>query len=172
MSIEVARRRHGPHKDRRNRLGQGHRRWLYLCSFLLFASGAGWLIAHYALRGEGLLSEAPHPSEVWWMRLHGAALLGFLVCFGALLPRHIGEGWRHRLNRGSGLTVIIIVGTLTITGYGLYYAGGDALRRSMSVLHWSVGLVSLVALLFHIVQGRRARADGRGRRSSERSSRK
>jgi hypothetical protein len=113
-------------------------------------------ISHYALRGEELISEgAPHPSEVWWMRLHGAVLLAFLVTFGALLPRDIMEGWRHGMNRGSGLLISIIVTALTLTGYGLYYASGDTLRQWVSVVHWGIGLISIAALLWHILRGHR-----------------
>jgi len=156
MPVESAHRRRGRHSHRRNRLSRRHRRWLFLCSSLLFASGTGWLISHYALRGEELISEgAPHPSEVWWMRLHGAALLAFLVAFGALLPRHIMDGWRHRVNHVSGILMIITVTTLTLTGYGLYYATGDTFRQWVSVVHWGVGLTSIAALLWHIVRGHR-----------------
>jgi hypothetical protein len=156
MPVDSAHRRHGRHSHRRNRISLRHQRWLYLCGSLLSLSGAGWLIGHYALRGEELVSEgAPHFSEMWWMRLHGAALLGFLIAFGALLPRHVTDGWRHRANRGSGAFMIITVTALTLTGYGLYYAGGDTFRQWVSVVHWAVGLMSIAALLWHIVRGRR-----------------
>jgi cation transport ATPase len=148
-------RRKSPHP--RNHLSDRHRRWLYLLGVLLFASGAGWLLSHYGLRDEALVSVgAPHPSELWWLRLHGAALLGFLVAFGALLPLHIRLGWRQRLNRTSGLTVILIVAALTVTGYGLYYAVGDGFREWISLTHWTLGLISMGAVILHVA-GRRYR---------------
>jgi hypothetical protein len=155
MRAEPGHRRRGRHPHLRNRISRRHRWWLYLCSSLLFASGVGWLAGHYALRGDDLISQgAPHPSEVWWLRLHGAALLGFLVAFGALLPRHIADGWRHGLNRDSGLAVIAMVIVLTLTGYGLYYATGDTIHGWVSVVHWSIGLGSFAALIWHVVRGR------------------
>jgi hypothetical protein len=141
-------------------LSRRHRRWLYLCSGLLLATGAGWLIAHYSLRTEDLVAEGlPHPSEPWWMRLHGAAQLGFLIAFGALLPEHVLHGWRHRLNRFSGVAVIVVVIALTLTGYGLYYAVGDTLRQWISVIHWSVGLVAAAIVIWHILRGRALRRE-------------
>ena len=141
----------------RNHLSDRHRRWLYMLGILLFASGAGWLLSHYGLRDEALVSlGAPQPSELWWLRLHGAALLGFLVAFGALLPVHIALGWRRRLNRTSGLALILIVAALTVTGYGLYYAVGDVFREWISLVHWSLGLISMGAILLHIA-GKRSR---------------
>lgn len=141
-------------------LSRRHRRWLYLCSTLLFASGAGWLIAHYSLRAPDLVADGlPQPSEPWWLRLHGAAQLGFLIVFGALLPEHVLYGWRHRQNRISGVAVVSVVIALTVTGYGLYYASGDLLRHWVSLLHWSIGLASAALLIWHIVRGRSLRRE-------------
>ena len=102
----------------RTRLSARHRRSLYFFASLLWFSGTGWLIAHYALRSSDPLAAA-HPSEPWWLRVHGAAVIGFLVAFGALLPGHIRRGWRQALNRSSGLAMIIVVAALTLSGYGL-----------------------------------------------------
>lgn len=93
------------------------------------------------------------------MRLHGAATLGFLIVFGALLPEHVLYGWRHRLNRLSGVSVISAVGLLTVTGYGLYYASGDSLRQWISLIHWSLGLFATALLIWHIVRGRSIRRE-------------
>ncbi len=87
------------------RLSRRHERYLYLTGTLLAVSGVGWLIEHYLLRPPGVPTLGPHPSEAWWMRLHGAAVIGFLVAFGALLPGHIVQNWRQRANRYSGLTI-------------------------------------------------------------------
>src|SRR3954468_863587 len=111
-------RRHG-HTRAQQRLSRRHERYLYLCAALLAVSGVGWLIGHYVLRSPASIE--PHPSEAWWMRLHGAALIGFLVVFGALLPGHIVQNWRQRANRYSGLSVVALVGLLALSGYGLYY---------------------------------------------------
>jgi hypothetical protein len=44
---------------------------------------------------------------------------------------------------------------LTITGYGLYYAGGERLRAWTSWIHLAVGLALPILLLIHIFVGRR-----------------
>lgn len=164
MRLDPDHRRRGHHARLRNRISRRHRWWLYLCSGLLFASGVGWLAGHYLLRGDDLIAMgAPHPSEVWWLRLHGAALLGFLVSFGALLPRHIADGWRRGVNLASGVVVIAMALVLTCTGYGLYYATGDTVRGGVSVIHWGVGLASFFGLIWHIVRGRSMSGSVRGR---------
>lgn len=155
------RRRHPGRPPRR--LSRRHQRWLYLTSSLLLLSGVCWLIAHDLLPARADLPGAPRASEVWWMRLHGAALIGFLVAFGALLPGHVADGWRRRTNRGSGSVMIGVVSLLGLTGYGLYYLGDDTVRAWVSALHWAVGLASAAALLTHVVLGRRTRMRARER---------
>lgn len=102
------------------------------------------------------------------MRLHGAAMIGFLVVFGALLPGHIVQSWRQRVNRFSGLAVVIVVSLLALSGYGLYYLVDDKQRAVTSTLHWVVGLVAFAALVLHVVLGKRLAARARERRMAAR----
>lgn len=161
------RRRHGLARVQQ-RLSRRHELSLYLTGIALMLSGVGWLIAHYLLQPPGVFGAGPHPSEAWWMRLHGAAVIGFLVVFGALLPGHIGQNWRQRVNRYSGLTVVIVVSLLALSGYGLYYLVDDRQRAVTSALHWAVGLVACAMLVLHVVLGKRLAARARERRMAAR----
>jgi len=161
------RRRHG-HARVQQRLSRRHERYLYLTSALLLISGIGWLAGHYLLRTTGAFGEVPHPSEVWWLRLHGAAVIAFLTVFGALLPGHVVQNWRQRVNRNSGLAVVIVVALLALSGYGLYYIVGDQQRAVISVLHWVLGLAASGVLALHVVMGKRLAAQARARRAAAR----
>jgi cation transport ATPase len=140
------------------KLRPGHRRWLYLCSVLLLVSGAGWLVAHYFLHGRNDFPGAPHPSEVWWLRLHGAAAMGFFITFGMVLNHHVRAGWRQRVNRSSGVVNLAVIGVLALSAYGLYYIVDDGARTYISVTHWIVGLIAAAALPVHVILGRRQSA--------------
>jgi cation transport ATPase len=153
------------------RLSRRHQRYLYFSGMLLLLSGIGWLTGHYLLRPQGALGAGPHPSEAWWMRLHGASVIGFLVVFGALLPAHVVHNWRLRVNRYSGLAVVVVVGLLAASGYGLYYLFDDRQRALTSVLHWVTGLVASLTLVLHVVLGKRLAARARERRTAARSHR-
>jgi hypothetical protein len=124
---------------------------LYFSGALLLLSGVGWLIGHYGLRAPGAFGDTPHPSEVWWLRLHGAAVIGFLLAFGALLTIHVPHNWRRHLHRSSGLFLVLCVSLLALSGYGLYYLVGDLGRAWISVLHWAVGLLAAAGLGVHIL---------------------
>jgi hypothetical protein len=54
--------------------------------------------------------------------------------------------------------MLVVVGVLTLTAYGLYYVGGDRARAFISIAHWTVGLVASAALPVHVILGRRTRA--------------
>jgi hypothetical protein len=68
-----------------------------------------------------------------------------------------GHGWRQRRNRRSGVTMLAIVATLALSGYGLYYAGDPRLRSWTSANYWVIGLSASAALLLHVMLGRRTR---------------
>lgn len=145
--------RHSP----RHRPSHHHQWWLYSTSALLLITGLGWLIAHYALSHEGAFGPEPNPSEAWWLRLHGASVILFLITFGALLPIHVIHNWRRWLHRKSGGVVVGFIALLALSGYGLYYVVNDNARHAISLLHWIVGLASAGGFAAHILIARRRR---------------
>jgi len=155
--------RHGPHPRPPAQLSTRHERWLYALGGALLLSGLGWITAHYLLAGNGFVAGfefegVPHPSELWWLRLHGASMIGFLVAFGALLPGHVGRGWRGRRNRHSGIFMLAAVAALALSGYGLYYLGDEATRPWISAIHWMIGIAAGAGLVYHSVSIRRKSA--------------
>lgn len=139
------------------RLSRRHERWLYALGGLLLVSGLGWLIAHYFLATAGEFGETHHASEPWWLRIHGAAAMGFLVAFGTLLPVHIVRAWHLGKNRRTGVLMLIVIGLLGVTAYGLYYAGGDVLRTWLSAIHWITGFAATAGLIVHAWKGKHLR---------------
>lgn len=140
------------------RLSQRHERWIYWTAGTLFLSGLGWLIAHYFLAGPAEFGARHHASEPWWMRIHGAAVMAFLVAFGSLLPGHIVRAWQARKNRRTGLLLLAMMTVLVVTGYGLYYLADEAVRPWISIVHWVGGLAVAGGLLLHVLQGYKIRA--------------
>ncbi len=137
------------------RLGPRHKRWLYVMCGSLFLSGLGWLLAHFLFAGPNDFGEPHHASEPWWLRIHGATAMGFLIAFGSLLPGHAARAWQARKNYRSGLFMVGLVATLVLTGYGLYYAGDEQTRPWISAVHWAVGLAAAAGLLLHVYLGKR-----------------
>jgi hypothetical protein len=100
-------------------------------------------------------------AKAWAMKIHGAAAMAVLVLIGMLLTAHVRFAWRARRNRANGSVFLSAFAVLTITGYGLYYAGGERVRAWTSWIHLTVGLALPILLLIHIVLGRKTRSLGR-----------
>ena len=100
------------------------------------------------------------------MKIHGAAAMAILVLVGMLLAGHVRFAWRARRNRGNGSLFLGTFGILTVTGYGLYYAGGESLRAWTSWIHLAVGLGLPLLLILHIWLGKRTRPAAQVRKTS------
>jgi hypothetical protein len=136
-------------------------RWLrlalYLTTGVLFATGALWLMVRYGLR-QGGVDDLPHPAEPWILRVHGFAMMVGLFVYGSLLRAHMVNAWKLRRNRTTGALVATVLALLTLTGYLLYYVGGETTRPIISVAHWATGIAIGVLLPLHIWRGRRDRS--------------
>ena len=137
-------------------LSPRHELWIYLAGAAVFLSGVGWLVAHYFLAVAGEFGETRHASEPWWLRLHGGAAMLFLIAFGSLFPRHIVPGWRKQKNRGSGVSMIALVSLLILTGYALYYLGGEQSRAWISAIHWTIGVACGGGFWLHAWLGKKS----------------
>jgi MFS family permease len=136
------------------RLKRLQRYFLYGVLALLFLSGVVWTYWNYLAASAGDFETS---AKAWAMKIHGAAAMAVLVLIGMLLNRHVRFAWRARRNRANGSVFLSAFAVLTITGYGLYYAGGEMLRAWTSWIHLVLGLVLPILLMIHIFLGRRTR---------------
>ena len=141
----------------RIRLSRRHQAWIYSAFGVLFLSGAVWLVFHFFMHRQGEFGETTHPAEPWAMKVHGAAAMLVLVVLGTLLPGHVRRGWNLGKNRTSGGGLLILNGVLILSGYALYYFGGEGVRPVISAVHWIVGLLSPFAIAWHVRKGRKLR---------------
>lgn len=128
-----------------NRLAALQRRLLYTALGLLLATGAYWALIHYA-------GVRPWLSEPLLMKVHGAAAMATLVLIGGLLPAHVTLGWTLRRNRSSGVGLLVVCALLTLTGYLLYYLGGERAREASSYIHLALGIALPFVFAVHLVE--------------------
>ena len=129
---------------------------MYLVVATLVASGLMWLAAHFFMRPVGEFGAVIHPLEPWSMKLHGAAAMVSLWLLGTLLQVHIRRALAAGRNLATGWSMIALLGTLTLSGYALYYIASEDSRPWWSASHWLLGLLLPALLMLHIVTGRRA----------------
>jgi hypothetical protein len=135
------------------RLALSPRLWLYASAALLWASGTAWLFAHYFPSARSY----PGGLDATAMKIHGGAAMLLLVLAGVVVALHVRGAWRERKNRVSGLVMATALIGLVVTGYLLYYAGGETARALASVGHWLPGLALPVVGVWHGLAGRRSR---------------
>jgi len=127
-------------------------------SFLGLAfSGYFWLVLHYFAAVPSPFGSAPHPLESWMLAAPGAAAFLFLIIFGSLFPIHIASGLKTRRNVRSGITLLVFLLILTVSGYLLYYAGIELIRDAAWWSHIVLGVMIPIVLVVHVVLGRRQR---------------
>ena len=137
----------------RARLSQRREMLVYVIFSVLWASGVGWLVFHNFLRQPGEFGELPHPSEAWWLRLHGAASFATLWLIGVLWAVHLVPAWKAR-RRASGIVLSVVLAVLVLSGYLLYYASGDEARGIIALVHWIIGAALPLFVLPHVLRGR------------------
>ena len=143
---------------RRNsiQLSRRHEWFAYAVSAAVFITGAAWAWLHY-------LAAPPNefgvtgPAESWTLKAHGAAAMLVLVLLGTLLPMHVKFAWRAGRNLRTGLSLLGLIGFLVLTGYGLYYVGGERLRFWTSAAHLWIGLALPVIMSVHVWRGKTTR---------------
>jgi hypothetical protein len=136
------------------RLGRWHQGAVYGVTAVLAVSGIIWLVAHYFLSVTGEYGPQIHPLEPWMLKVHGAAAMAGLIVYGSLLPVHVRRAWSIRRNIALGIGLVAAMLLLTVTGYLLYYAGGEDTRPVISAAHWILGLAVPALLAWHVVSGR------------------
>lgn len=145
------------------RLKRLQRYFLYIVFAALFLSGAAWAYWNYLPASPGDFEAG---AKSWAMKIHGAASMAILVLIGMLLNGHVRFAWRARRNRTNGSIFLSAFAVLIITGYGLYYAGGERLRAGTSWIHLAVGLALPILLVIHILLGKKSRHSAQPRSTS------
>lgn len=130
---------------------------LTISGTLLWLSGGAWLLLHYFGQAQGEFGPETNPLEPWLLRLHGLVVIPALVGLGGLLVAHIPKGWSDVPQRRIGLGLAALLLVLIVTGYLLYYVGGDAARDLASATHWITGLGAPALFIWHYVHGKSSR---------------
>jgi hypothetical protein len=123
---------------------------LYVVSSALFLTGVIWELFDRFVKVSTPIGDMKHPAEAWVLRAHGAAALVSVFIAGHLYASHIRPAWRSRRKRGSGLTLCSVIVALILSGYLLYYAGGDEFRDLVANAHLWIGVAAPLPFCWHI----------------------
>ena len=139
--------------------------WLiYLTVCALLVSGVGSLLLDKFGEVQGEFGPEPSPALPWLLSLHGVLAYVFVIASAMLINVHMRLGWYAHRNRVSGITLVAGSLMLIASGLLLYYATAEQLRSIASTAHWLIGLALPIALLVHLLRGKRGRPRTSGRR--------
>jgi hypothetical protein len=131
------------------------RQWvLWTVISVLVLTGALWLWAEYAYTPSDNGME-PYAIKHYAMVLHAAFALAFVFFAGTLLHTHMQAAWRQQRNRATGAVMATTVTLLTLSGFALWYAGGETLRQAAEIAHWVTGFGLPMVLMVHMLAGTR-----------------
>lgn len=121
---------------------------VYAVAALLWASGALWLLLHYAFQQPSAFGPLPNTWEAPLMRVHGLIAVCAVFLIGWMTAAHVTTRWSSPRNRRSGLALGGATLLLVFSGYALYYLTGAAHDVS-GFLHQGIGLLSPVPAIAH-----------------------
>lgn len=129
---------------------------LYSTLGLLFLSGSLWLVLHWFFQVQTEFGSSPHPLQPGILIAHG--LLGILAVFviGWASGAHVASQWKRGVNRTSGIAWIVVLGILTVTGFGTYYLTSEPIMHADALVHEVVGLAAVLPALLHWLPNGRA----------------
>jgi hypothetical protein len=134
-------------RGRSLKLTRPYRVSIYVIGWGVWLTGVLWVVFHYFLRVKGAFGLKANPLEEWWLIGHGGFAVAATFLFGFLWRPHIVSGWDLHWRRWSGGGLAGTTIFLILSGYALYYIGGEAWLEWTAILHWGIG-IAVIALFF------------------------
>ena len=128
-----------------SRLGKmsSWQRWLVLTGMLSCSlTGGAYLLGHEFLLNRGVLGD--HSVLAW----HGLTAIIATLALGSVLPFHLKAGLKAKRKLISGISQLLFLSILTISGALLYY-GPAEIRDDVILTHWLAGLLFFTLFIFH-----------------------
>jgi phosphoglycerol transferase MdoB-like AlkP superfamily enzyme len=130
--------------------------WFWSVLALLTLTGIALIPGVLALRFELDVAETWLPgSRSLWAALHGLAAFCTLLLLGSLLPLHVRHGLGQRKNRRTGISMLVTLPLLILTGWGVYYIANEYLARWTSAAHVLIALPASLLLGWHVWRAHR-----------------
>ena len=137
-------------KRRTSGLGPYELTLFYSTCLILALTGALWLYFDQFVLFETKIGLQKHPMQSFLLMNHGVSSWIFVFLLGWILSRHLPFVWPQFRKRNSGLLLSTLVAVTTLSGFSLYYLGGELSRGWVSLAHWTLGFGFLAVLFLHL----------------------
>jgi hypothetical protein len=145
----------GAKKVRERGVTSWFRNSLYSSMALLWITGCLWLLLRYYSQVEA--TSPPHPLQPGLLVVHGVLALAAIFFFGWLAGSSVGESWWQHVERSTAITMLVVLGVLTVTGICCYYVTTERVRASMALVHETLGAIVILPALAYWLRRRNTR---------------
>ena len=114
-------------------------------------TGTAYLLGHEFHIQRAVLGS--HSVLMW----HGISAMAATIALGSVLPFHLKAGLKSKKKLWSGLSQLIFLITLLISGALLYY-GPAEIRDTTIAAHWMTGLAFFVIFILHGLYSKKSAA--------------
>lgn len=136
-------------------MSRGEALVLHLANLLVGGTGLVYAWMLYAMEPADPFSLANHPWQPHVQHLH--VLLAPLLVFaaGLIWRGHVWKGWRLGLRDRTGLSLVLTLTPMVVSGYLIQTATDDAWRRIWVIVHLTASALWLLGYLSHQLLPRR-----------------
>ena len=133
--------------------------WLHLSVALTAVTGVVFAVMKYLMESSDEFAVANHPLQPHLLAAHVVIAPIALFVLGWTFSNHMLPKYRFsEEHRKSGISSMLLLVPMTLSGYFLQIATNEALREAMEVAHWVSSGLFVVGYVVHLILGRRAQA--------------
>ena len=130
-------------------MGPRERRGVITLLGILWLSGVLWWVLDQWFRVPGAFGSMPHPWAASLLLCHGVAAVAGMYMLGWVSARHVQVWWPLRARRLSGVTLGVVLFSMSVSGFALMFLSDDGWQLVAARTHDVLGLLSTLSGLQH-----------------------
>lgn len=130
--------------------------WLHVSVALTAATGVVFAVMKYFLESTDEFAVANHPLQPHMLAAHVVIAPVALFVLGWTFSNHMLPKYRFSdEHRKSGVSSMLLLVPMTLSGYLLQIATNETLREAMAVTHWISSGLFVLGYAVHLVECKR-----------------
>jgi uncharacterized membrane protein YidH (DUF202 family) len=129
--------------------------WLHLSVGLTAATGIVFAVMKYVLDSSDEFAVVNHPLQPHMLAAHVVIAPIALFILGWTFSNHMLPKYRFSdESRKSGISSMLLLVPMTLSGYFLQIVTSEALREAMAIAHWVSSGLFVIGYVTHLIVGR------------------
>ncbi|MFL6248818.1 MAG: hypothetical protein ACJ74H_22540 [Thermoanaerobaculia bacterium] len=130
--------------------------WLHVSVALTAATGVVFAAMKYFMKSSDEFALANHPLQPHMLAAHVVIAPIALFVLGWTFSNHMLPKYRFsEEHRKSGISSMLLLVPMALSGYFLQIATNETLREAMAVAHWVSSGLFVLGYVVHVILGRR-----------------